>query len=245
MGPGSILLVHGTGVRLKHYQSSLAQARRVAAAAGVREKLIDCAWGDPIGVAFEGKSLPGPPCEQRLADEEADFAYWGWLFADPLFELEKLTMRGDGAGSEPDIPGRKPDWEALWDEIAGYQPTPELRLLLQRCDLTDLWPSAWAKIIQGSPIPPLAFEASRNELAEASHALARAVIAQLHVQAWQAGIVAPSRALRARLLERLLADWGQQVLGIGDLFVQAFSQDNCKITFHAQPTPRRTGAGIQ
>jgi hypothetical protein len=192
----------------------------------VREALIDCAWGDPIGVEFQGKSLPGPPSGQQLAEEEADFAHWGWLFADPLFELEKLTIRGVGvgAGADAEIPGRKPDWEALWDDIAAYVPTPELRLLLERCDLADLWPTAWAKIIRGSPIPPRAFEASHNELAEASHALARAVIAQLHAEAWQAGIVAPSRVLRARLLERLLADWGQQVLGIGDLFARALKR---------------------
>lgn len=224
MGPGTILLVHGTGVRLKDYQSSLSQARRVAAQTGVREEWVDCAWGDPIGVEFQGKSLPGPPSAQRLADEEADFAHWGWLFADPLFELEKLTIRGDGAGSEGEIPGRKPDWKVLWDEIAAYQPTTELRLLLERGALADLWPSTWSWIIQGSPIPPQAFEASRYELAEASHALARAVIAQLHVEAWRTGIVAPSRALRQRLLERLLADWGQQVLGIGDLFAQALKR---------------------
>jgi hypothetical protein len=216
---GSILFVHGTGVRLKGYMQNLDQAKKVAAANGINDDLIECAWGDPLGVEFNGDSLPGPPDPNKLQQEQEDFARWNWLFDDPLFELDKLTIR-DRSGTPPFIPmpGTKPEWERLWDEIASYQPSDELRLLLKRGGLAELWNVSWSGVVHTSPIAREAFEASSHELAEASHALARAVIAQLYVNAVDAGVPGPSRFLRNSLFDRLLVDWKQQVYGLGAFF---------------------------
>ncbi len=94
MANGSIVLVHGTGVRLKSFEPAFRNAAARAAACGVRQEFVPCAWGDALGVQFARKSLPDPPTAQKLRDEEQDFAEWNWLFDDPLFELYTLTIRG-------------------------------------------------------------------------------------------------------------------------------------------------------
>jgi len=212
MTRGSLIFVHGTGVRLnKDYLRSIDNAKKAAEAAGISQVFVECAWGDQLGVEFEGKSLPDPPSVEKIEDEEEDFARWSWLFDAPLFELAQLTIRDPQAPSPMLNPGEKPNWEKLWEKIAAYQPTEELRLLLNRGSLLEFWQDAWSQTIEVSPIPRQAFEASAHELPEASHALARALVAQLHVSAVNSGISAPSRKLRSSLFERLVADWKQTV----------------------------------
>ena len=53
---------------------------------------------------------------------------------------------------------------------------------------------------------------------EASRALARSLVAQLHVVATGRGLAGPSAILRGKLVERLLVDWNQHVLGLSDFF---------------------------
>jgi hypothetical protein len=130
---GTIVFVHGTGVRLKNYKLGFAAARGYAAAAGIKAAFVECAWGDPLGVEFEGLSLPDPPSEEELKKEEEDFARWSFLLANPLFELEQLTIRDplQRLGPKPP-PGRMAPWEELWTRIASYKPSLELKLLLSR-----------------------------------------------------------------------------------------------------------------
>jgi len=218
MPQGTIVFVHGTGVRLKDYRRGFSQARAAAAAAGLAETFVECAWGDPLGVSFVGKSLPDPASAAKLAEEEADFARWSWLYCDPLFELDQLRIRDPGAARSIPMPGRKPEWLIQWERIAAYRATDEFALLLARGGLADLWPGVWSRIIDGSPIARGAFEASAHELPEASQALARALVAQLHVAAAGAGFAGPDRVLRTALCERLIADWGQRVYGPGAFF---------------------------
>ena len=59
----------------------------------MKQDFVPCAWGDPIGVEFEGESLPDAPTAEKLKKAEEDFAQWNWLFDDPLFELKTLTIR--------------------------------------------------------------------------------------------------------------------------------------------------------
>jgi hypothetical protein len=220
MRDGSILFVHGTGVRLKSYAQSFDSAKKAAAACGLKQKLVECAWGDPLGIDFQGKSLPDPPSEKELASEQQDFAQWSWLFDDPLFELDKLTIRDTSAPSGSANPKERPKWEILWNQIGRYQPSSELQLLLDRGALSQFWPSAWSQVmVLSEGLPKRAFESSAPELAEATHALARALVAALHVRAVRAGASGPSRTLRNDLVNRLLADWGQKVYGLGTFLV--------------------------
>ena len=219
MSEGSILFVHGTGVRLPSYQSGYAHAVQCAKAEGIRAPFIECAWGDPLGVAFEGRSLPDPPTPAQLAEEEEDFARWQWLFDDPLLELDKLTIADSAAVAEEGAFGQKPKWEETWDAIAAYTPTDDLTLLLKRGGLEAYWDEAW-QLVLASPIPRLAFERSAHELVEASHALARAAVAQLHVAALGHGAPGPGRALRTSLAQRLIHDWKQETYAPGAFLIE-------------------------
>lgn len=225
MSRGTIVFVHGTGVRLKSYERGVENAMKIAAAADVTERFEKCAWGDPLGVEFDGKSLPDPPSPEKLKQEEEDFAQWIWLFDDPLFELNQLTLQDTShiPKSTP-IPGEPAEWEMLWDQIAAYAPSPELQKLLERGGLQEYWSSAWSQIVTLSEIPKNAFEASQHELAEAANALARALIAQLHITALIKGTPGPSQSLRTSLRDCLMADWNQQVYARGAFLVNFFKR---------------------
>jgi hypothetical protein len=223
MAAGTIVFVHGTGVRLKGYQSDLADARKHAGAAGIDDAVVECAWGDPLGAVFEGLSLPDPPTDHEFRADAEDFAQWTWRFDDPLFELQALTTL-----DTPEIyaglpPAEMPPWRALWERIAAYQPSVELSLVLKRSGLKPFWQDAWSAIIE-SDIAQLAFERSAHQLPEASNALARAVVAELHVRARAAGRPGPDRRVRESLVLRMLNDWDQVVYGVGGLFAAMFKR---------------------
>src|SRR5262249_20781592 len=148
-----------------------------------------------------------------------------FLFADPLFELDKLTIRDpkQPAQTRPP-PGTLAPWQKLWKKISAYKPTDELTLLLRRAGLEPFWAEAWSSVVVLSDIPKHAFERSAHEVAEASNALARAVVAELHVVAIAHGKPGPSRALRQKLVERLLADWDQQVYALGTFLANLFKR---------------------
>jgi hypothetical protein len=219
LSPGSIVFVHGTGVRLRRFLATYETATSTAAACGMKQTFIPCTWGDPIGIEFEGKSLPDPPTAEQIAKQEDEFAHWNWLLDDPLFELSTLTIRDRSSEDKaPTRPDEQPAWEKLWNEVEAYQPSEELRLLLERGGLFDLWVSAWSATVLQSDIPREAFEASVHELPEACRALARSIVAQLHTVATSQDRPGPSAMLRTKLVDRMLTDWDQQVLGLSDFF---------------------------
>jgi hypothetical protein len=223
MAQGSILFVHGTGVRLPSYRSGFEHAVTCAAAEDITIPFVECAWGDPLGVEFAGASLPDPPSADQLAEEEAEFARWQWLFDDPLFELDTLTIRDSAADPSVPLPGRKPQWLKAWEAIAAYTPSIELQLLLKRGGLAACWTDAWRQIVE-APVAKTAFERSARELVEASHALARAVVAQLHVVAAARGVPGPGRSLRTSLVQRLIHDWKQEAYAAGTFLLNLFKR---------------------
>jgi hypothetical protein len=177
--PGSIVFVHGTGVRLKSYQAMYETAKTLAASCGLTQQFVPCAWGDPLGVEFEGKSLPDPPSKRARELAEDDEARWNWLLGDPFFELVLLGIPNKPI-PHPESPSQRPDWEKLWKRIEVYEATLELQLLLQRGGLRSLWRPAWSTVIEAEAARA-AFEASVGELPEACRALARCAVSQLHV----------------------------------------------------------------
>lgn len=223
MAAGTILFIHGTGVRLKDYKRTLAIAKERARAAGIEAAFVECAWGDPLGVVFRGHSLPEPPSEAELRVEEQDFARWSWLIDDPLFELERLTIRDPRQPTVPPSPSKKSPALAMWEKVSSYSASTELTLLLRRHGLEPFWEDSWAYVINAD-VTKLAFERSVHELAEASTALARAVVAQLIGKAWDEGHPGTDRLTRDALVLLLLNDWDQVVYGLSDLFARLFKR---------------------
>lgn len=218
----SIVFVHGTGVRHRSYVAGLRHAEACAQGVGIQTPFIECLWGDPLGIEFEGLSLPGLPTSAQDKAEGEDFARWSWLFYDPLSELDKLTLRAHNA---PNIGDPEADaWREDWQQIVDYVPGLDLRTLLQAGGLDALWNEAWRRTVIDSDIPPLAFERSVGELPEARSAMARAIVAQLHVLAVAAGQPGPSRQLREKLVTRLVQDWGGDALAPADFFQRIFKR---------------------
>jgi len=218
---GSIVFIHGTGVRLHSYKSDFENVRKIAQSVGIQDQFIPCAWGDPLGVDFQGKSLPGSLAnsDQERAEierQQQDDNQWKWLFDAPLFELDQFTNPDQDASTEFLPPGSKSKGQEAWDSIRAYQPSLELIGILDRANLKDHWPAAWNEIVD-SPIAKEAFEASSHEIPEVCRALARALVAQLHGIAVSSGMPGPYRSVRVKLVERLVEDWGQKTLGFGSI----------------------------
>lgn len=214
---GSLVFVHGTGVRLASFEASFDRAAAQAKAAGITAQLVECAWGDPLGVVFAGKSLPDEPSAQAAAAAQQEVAAWSWLFDDPLAELEQLSIRGTNSRRLGD-PGKRPDWEIALKTLNDYRPSLEASLLLQRAGLDDLWRESHG-FIAASPITAIAFERSEEagELADARLAYARAVIARLHGAAVARGRPGTDATARSALFARLEHDWSLRVFGLGTL----------------------------
>lgn len=218
MPQGSIIFVHGTGVRLATFASALNQAEENAAWAGIDCKLIACAWGDSLGIEFEGLSLPNRPSDKELATQGEDFARWAALYADPLFELDKLGIRDPSAKPVLLLPGTKAEWEQTWDRVIAYVPSVDMTLLLQRAGSDRaLWQQAWTALCL-SAVAKTAFKHSAHELPEAAHAFARAAVARLHQDLVAQGRPGPSRVLRDAMVLRLVTDWGMVTQGVSTFF---------------------------
>ena len=217
---GSILFIHGTGVRLKSFKPDFEQARKLAHDAGITDDFIPCDWGEPLGVEFEGKSIPGyfdssNQNRSKQTEEQSELdQQWEWLFNAPLFELNQFTIIDPDANNASLPPGTKNQGQEVWDSVIRiYKPSLELIGILKRADLENLWQAAWNAVAVDSPIAKDAFAASSNEIPQVSRALARALVAQLHLTAVSSKSPGPNRSIREKLVQRLLQDWGQYHLG--------------------------------
>src|SRR5688572_17068330 len=91
---GTLVFVHGTGVRQDAYEASVRALRDGAARNGLTGiEVVGCPWGDTLGVPFDAimptlppetvtKSLTAPPTPAEIT-----LATWRLLLDDPLFEL--------------------------------------------------------------------------------------------------------------------------------------------------------------
>jgi hypothetical protein len=217
MAAGSLLFVHGTGVRIRTYQRTLDVARKRAKECGVTLPLVECQWGDALGIPFDGtslKSLPDEPDPAVARQQEEAELQWAYLDTDPFFEL-RLIAADPSRASKPVI-GQQSAAEKFWDVViaSGKKPSLELLALLDRAGVRELWPAVWSTIVTGSPIPKQAVMASGNDTADSAMALARALFAELNVQAQMQDRPALGAVMRSQLVDRLRSDWGQQVYGL-------------------------------
>jgi hypothetical protein len=101
----TVLFVHGTGVRLPDFQSTLEKIE-----AGLRTpewhnlRIEGCNWGDLLGSRPAVNSVPDflETGGNQITDEEAKLQTWRLLDADPLCELRLLVL------NKPDYQLRAP-----------------------------------------------------------------------------------------------------------------------------------------
>lgn len=102
---GSLVFIHGTGVRRADYDVSLAVIKEKFAAAlpeGKRRDwtVVECPWGDSAGIALGKKRLSIPDYKKTGGagpsagdDSEERILLWEMLYDDPLYELRGLALR--------------------------------------------------------------------------------------------------------------------------------------------------------
>jgi hypothetical protein len=223
MSKGTILFIHGTGVRSSSYEPGFRDAAARAEHEKIPYRFESCPWGDVFGARFSPKSLPRDEFSQELdEEEEKDVAHWSFLFEDPLFELRMLTIRDSATDPAAEL-SCKPKYRELLDKIAAYHPRLELGAILKREQLTDYWQPAFDAVFK-DPLTEQAFRLTGDGTVESSDALARALVAKMTALAEEAGHTGPGREGRKALVDRMKQDWGQQVLGVGRFFSDLFAK---------------------
>jgi hypothetical protein len=119
---GSLVFVHGTGVRAAGWATLWGRVRDYAGIAGITGvKLVGCDWFRELGVPVDlvPDTLPSEAVTRSLtglalSEEELAAAAWAILLDDPLFELRLAAQAAPaGAASGVVVGGLRQDQEAL------------------------------------------------------------------------------------------------------------------------------------
>jgi hypothetical protein len=179
----TLVFVHGTGVRKKGYDDTLAVIReQIAHRPDVR--VADCLWGEAHGCQLHaaGASVPtydaGRGIGDQLTSQQVDEAIWGLLLRDPLGELRLLAVRDAGHKKLPlgGLPGDKLAAQAAAFARTG-PPVAPLRDALADAGLLDVFEEA-RRLVLASDAYKDAISTAVEPFAEERAAVARAMIAQ-------------------------------------------------------------------
>lgn len=176
---GSIVFVHGTGVREEGYNESLGQIR-----ANVKhdELLVEpCFWGELHGAKQNKPLLSVPNYQQTLGDdkplteEERKIALWGVLYQDPLYELRLFEIRNNQSCAD-DLSrlGQLNIYEQLAPKINSLEANQALNAELQKSGLEKVWGDAIKKVLDSSEYKSL--QSTFDNITEVRQAVARSFI---------------------------------------------------------------------
>jgi hypothetical protein len=218
---GTILFVHGTGVRRPSFLATFALIQDALRHYRIPWDLAPCLWGDDLGAADPSLSLPQPAVKTAKParwTEEQEFARWELLYQDPLFELRLLKQRpGDGPVASG-VP--RPDRE-LWKRIQAYRPSADLLALLRRWQIENYWEGARSRVVVDDPTGAV-LDSSPDEIGEPGQAIARALVAAMLQNAIEDGGSLPDGKRRDQIVDLLIDEWGARVAGIGTFLMGFF-----------------------
>ena len=118
---GTLIFVHGTGVRQRGYDATMSAIREGCLRNGLDGvSIVGANWGAKFGVPVDAvdKTLPSEAVTRdafdatRLTDADLDAAEWALLLDDPLFELRLVAESGDGEQGGVVVGGTLPDQSA-------------------------------------------------------------------------------------------------------------------------------------
>ena len=189
MRPVTVLFIHGTGVRLADFQSTLKILRaRLPIPEWHGLKIEGCNWGDLLGSRTPSLSVPDflETGGKKITDEEAKLQTWRLLAADPVCELRLLSL--NKSTYQPRSP-KEPSPESLI--MSGLQKvesqTPdELQLLLERAEIAAEFSKACAVIRKDGAYLRL-LDVAENPVGRYLDALANALVAEAILLAEEQG----------------------------------------------------------
>lgn len=172
---GSLLFVHGTGVRTEGYRSTVARMTR-----GVREhhpglEIQTCLWGPSEGstLALDGRSIPDfEGVKPEDAREDAWRLLWELLSMDPSYELRELagTPAASAGPMDASVAALTGEIAQLAGDVAHDLLPPEVP--------RELWDDAVAHVA-ASPALEGSARAARRVTTAVRQAAARACVAGL------------------------------------------------------------------
>jgi hypothetical protein len=221
---GSIIFVHGTGVRRQDFDATYALIAKNVTAFRLPVDLRKCFWGADFGTRLRagGASIPGYlekggkglPLGGDPADEEV--ALWSLLYYDPLYELRLLA----NALPKSIIVGfQEPPGADLRDRIEGFEASPELMRLLAAAELLDVWAEAYRYVSESGECAE-ALETISDSDAGHRTAIVRAIVAKATILAIANGAPAPDGVLREEILDHIVEGLGGGERGISTWFKQ-------------------------
>lgn len=218
---GSIIFVHGTGVRGNAYQTTFDQIEKKLNTLKSSKprlsswNLISCLWGDQCGVKLhlEGKSLPnykGAASNQK----PGDVMVWWLLYQDP--EMEMRVWEATEKTSVLIPPGSIPKWKTYDRKITNFSPTPELESLLIDSDINDYWKEAREELLKrgGSYERAIQTIMTDQDFQSFSRLFARALVARATILAQVAGKAVPTVAMRDEVVTKMTFELGIPTMGL-------------------------------
>jgi len=217
---GSLVFVHGTGVRAESYTRNWARISARLPQHGLGDvTMVPCRWGEHVGPTYEtvAVTVPGTPPTSDLDHSDGPGA-WAVLVADPLFEL-RVAGQQPPRSSGPALPGQALPPErarALLAQLAAAPP-PGVAAQLVACGLDTSDLAAAASVVGESDELAAAATTAPDVLdPELVDVIARALVAAIlaghrNDQPGAQPDVAYDRALRTGLVEALHAGFAPGV----------------------------------
>src|SRR5262245_21039072 len=103
---GSLIFVHGTGVREESFKHSLSKVGEKLLGKRADLTLVPCFWCAEFGANVPGELRSVPRAQatrsaEGLGDDDYEIGVWGLLYEDPLYELRVLGVKPKSAGAAP------------------------------------------------------------------------------------------------------------------------------------------------
>lgn len=226
---GSVIFVHGTGVREESYSDSLAKIR--ANLEPDHLSIAPCLWGLPLGAKLNQAGASIPEFEQTLDNDqplteaERKAALWAVLYRDPLYELRLFEIRYHRPDDSPqgDLSrlGQTTAYEQLAPKVQSLTTDQEVGAQARKCRLEKLWEEAIKEVTKSSEFRAL--HHTFDNTTEIRQAVARALIAQsLALKYRNADSISISARDRDQLEELILLALGGRDLGAGRWMFEQF-----------------------
>jgi hypothetical protein len=214
---GSLLFVHGTGVRTEGYLKLLDSVRSGAGRSLPRVEVRGCFWGEVFGARLQGDGVSIPHYAQtgggdEPSEEDRSVALWSVLYTDPLYELRLLRNHPGGGGP---VFGQDPPSVMLRRRIETYEPSDGLLARFAVLGLGDELGGALTAV-RASDELARAVETAPADPVEHTQAIARAIVALTLVSAMERGAPALDGQTRDELLETMIDELAGYAMGVSD-----------------------------